>query len=74
MVSNKENNEYLNRKSQQNIRMNMRGEERTWMMNRAPQAKINVSKQSQNNRMHVLEWSKSSMYNNHPIDQSINQS
>ena len=27
MTSNKENNEYLNRKSQQNIRMNVRGEE-----------------------------------------------
>ena len=39
--------------------MNKRGKEYTWVMNRFTSRKTNVSKQSQNNRMHVLEWNKS---------------
>ena len=33
--------------------------------------KTKVSKQVQNNRMHVIEWNKSIMYSNQSINESI---
>ena len=44
------------------------------MMGQFTSWKTKVSKQVQNNRMHVLEWNKSIMYNNQSINQSMRKS
>ena len=64
-------NEY---QSKQTNQINKRGKECTWMMDRFTSWKTKVSKQVQNNRMHVLEWNKSIMYDNQSINQSMRKS
>ena len=57
--------------SKQNNWMNKRGKECTWVMSRFTSWKIKVSKQTQNNRMHIIEWNKSIMYSNQSIKYAI---